>query len=338
MSNGEPSAVGPGDLTRAILGEEPALVIAEAVEGTGLTLDEARRLWRAMGFPDVGESPAFTSADRDALGALRGLVDDTSVDFDTALQLTRAMAYTMSRLAEWQVSTLSRHVQYLESSGAGSGSRIVTAAHLLDSVAPRFEDLMLYVWRRHLSAAVLRVEALGARDADLHTMPLTVGFADLVSFTRLSAGIGEERIAELAEEFEAQCSDLIAAAGGRVIKTLGDSVLFVADTPRGGLEMALDLIQQVGEAPDLPDLHIGLATGPVAMRLGDVFGEPVNLASRLTAVARRNRVICDQPTASSVADDAHFQVRKLTARVLRGVGLVSPMAVTRTAGPGPAQP
>jgi adenylate cyclase len=333
VDTGGARSVGPGDLTRAILGEEPALLRDQVVEDTGLTPDEARRLWRAMGFPDVGESPAFTSADRDALRALRDLVDDTPVDFETAVQLIRAVAYTMSRLAEWQVSTLSRHVQYLESSGAGSGSRIVTAANLLDSVEKRFEDLMLYVWRRHLSAAVLRVEALGARDADLHTVPLTVGFADLVSFTRLSAGIGEERVAELAEEFEAQCSDLIAAAGGRVIKTLGDSVLFVADTPRGGLEMALDLIQQIGEAPDLPDLHIGLSTGPVAMRLGDVFGDPVNLASRLTAVARRNRVICDQATADGVRDDARFQVRNLTARVLRGVGLVSPVAVTRTTGP-----
>jgi adenylate cyclase len=316
---------------RAILGEVPRMTTEDVVAGSGLSVEDARRIWRALGFPDVGDASAFTSADRTALRRLTAAIADGPLDFDTALQLTRAASHNMARLADWQVATLSQFVERLEASDDGTGSRILTAAKLMDAVKPPLEQLMLYAWRRHLAAAVLRVEALGANDADLHIVPLTVGFADLVSFTRLSTGVNEARLAELAEEFESQCFDIIAAAGGRVIKTLGDSVLFIADSPSVGVSLALDLIDQIGEVASLPDLHIGVATGPVAMRLGDVFGDPVNLASRLTGVARRNRAICDQATATAIGADPQFRTRKLTPRVLRGVGQVTPIAVTRSA-------
>lgn len=328
--NSEEPRVEPADLTRAILGEDPRLTTDDIIDGSGLSAADARRLWRALGFPDVGDAPAFTSADRTALRRLSTAIADGPIDFDTALQLTRAVSHNMSRLADWQVATLSQFVERVEASDEASGSRLLTAARLMDAIKPPLEQLMLYAWRRQLAAAVLRVEALGANDADLHTMPLTVGFADLVSFTRLSAGVNEARLAELAEEFESQCFDVIAEAGGRVIKTLGDSVLFVAESPDEGLALALDLIDEIGEVESLPDLHIGIATGQVAMRLGDVFGDPVNLASRLTGLARRNRVICDEATAAAVAGHLTFRMRKLTPRVLRGVGQVTPIAVTRS--------
>src|SRR4028119_839677 len=68
-------------------------------------------------------------------------------------------------------------------------------------VWPPFEELMAYAWRRHLAAAVSRVEALGAKDSDLHTTQVTVGFADLVSFTALSNQMSEDRIGSMVEIF-----------------------------------------------------------------------------------------------------------------------------------------
>ena len=97
-----------------------------------------------------------------------------------------------------------------------------------------FEQLLVYAWRRHLAAAVARVEALGANDEDLHTTEVTVGFADLVSFTALSNEIDEDRIGDLVEIFESRCADVVAEQRGRVIKTLGDSVLFVSEDPVAG--------------------------------------------------------------------------------------------------------
>jgi len=78
----------------------------------------------------------------------------------------------------------------------------------------------------------------------------------------------------------------------------------------------------------MPDVRVGLASGSVVMRLGDVFGPPVNLASRLTAVARRNRIVIDAATAALLPED-QFETRRLPARPVRGFGIVEPMTVRR---------
>lgn len=315
------------DLEREILGAPPSLTVEELVGDDDAERAQARRLWRALGFPDPGSAVAFTAADRDAMDLLAALVRDGVVDLDTAVRLTRAVGRTMARLADWQVATLSEYVETLEHEGRGSGSRIQTGLDVVRSVEPPFEQLMLYAWRRHLAASVSRIEALGAEDADLHTITVTVGFADLVSFTRLSNGIDEDHLADLVEVFESACADVITARGGRVIKTLGDSVLFVAPDPRIGVDVASDIVQVVGGEPTLPDVHVGLATGQVVMRLGDVFGPTVNLASRLTAVARRNRVICDRDTADAVVESGDYVLRPLTARYMHGFGAVTPINI-----------
>lgn len=317
------------DLEREILGEEPRLTSAQTIDAAHARYHEARRLWRALGFPDAAGAPAFTTADAEAIALLSSLVDAEVLDFETAVRLTRALGHTMARLADWQVATLSEYVEELEGSGRGTGSRLRTGLEMIRAVERPFEDLMMYVWRRHLAAAVGRVEALGAQDSDLHTVALTVGFADLVSFTSLSAGIDEDRLADLVEGFESACADLVTRRGGRVIKTLGDSVLFVADGPEPAIDIATDIVEKIGGNRELPDVHVGLATGPVVMRLGDVFGSPVNMASRLTGVARRNRVICDEATARVIEALPGYAVRPLSERRIRGFGTVQPISVRR---------
>lgn len=317
------------DLEREILGEPPSLTVEELVGDDEGDRDRARRLWRALGFPDPGAAVAFTPSDAEAMELISDLVDTDVLDLDTAVRLTRAVGRTMARLADWQVATLSEYVETLEHTGRGSGSRIQTGLDVVRSVEPPFEQLMLYAWRRHLAASVGRVEALGAEDSDLHQVTVTVGFADLVSFTRLSNGIDEDHLADLVEVFESACSDVITARGGRVIKTLGDSVLFVAAEPRTGADVASDIVDVVGAEPSLPDVHVGLATGQVVLRLGDVFGPTVNLASRLTGVARRNRVIVDRETAEAVEEDGDFVLRPLAPRSMHGFGVVTPINLRR---------
>ncbi|MGH3472833.1 MAG: adenylate/guanylate cyclase domain-containing protein [Nocardioidaceae bacterium] len=320
------------DLEREILGEVPELTSTEVVEAAGGSLQDARRLWRALGFADAGEAAAFTHADRDAMATLVRLVSSGTLDFETALKLTRAVGSTLARLADWQVATLSEYIEQLEHDGRGTGSRLATGLRIIRAVEPPFEELMMYAWRRHLAAAVTRVEALGASDSDLHTVSVTAGFADLVSFTRLSAGIDEDRLADLVEDFESECADLVAARGGRVIKTLGDSVLFITQEVTAGVDIALDIVDAIGADAQRPDVHVGLATGPVVMRLGDVFGSPVNMASRLTDVARRNRVISDPETAAAVSGNDAYVVRALTEREIRGFGVVQPISIRRKHG------
>ena len=324
----EPEPATRDDLERAILGRNPGLTSEAVAAGAGVSLEQARRLWRALGFPDVGEAAAFTEADELALKTLVGAVDAGAIDFDTAVRLTRAVGQTMARLADWQVATLAARVEQLESGDEATGSRLGSALRLAEQVGVPFEHLLVYSWRRHLAAAVSRVEALGAKHDDLHTIEVTVGFADLVRFTALSNQLSEDVIGDMVEIFESRCADVVAMHHGRVIKTLGDSVLFVCESPARAMDIALGIIDVIGHDSRLPDVRIGLSTGSVVMQLGDVFGPPVNMAARLTGVARRNRVITD-PATAELLPPGRFECRPLPPRPLRGFGVVEPVAVRR---------
>ena len=316
-------------LERAILGEPPVFNAQQVSAETGVTVEEAQRLWRALGFPEHGlETTAFNHADVEAVTTLLAAVSSGLIDFDMAVNLTRALGQTMARLADWEVGTLIHRVEQLETGDEATGSRMGSAMRVVGEFSTPFEELMIYAWRRHLAAAVARIEALGANEEDLHTVQLTVGFADIVSFTALSNEISEDRIGDLVEVFESRCADVVASQRGRVIKSIGDSVLFVNNDPIRAYDTAEGIIQVIGRDPRMPDVRVGLATGSVVMRLGDVFGPPVNLAARLTAVARRNRVIIDETTARRLPED-QFETRRLPARPVRGFGDIEPLAVRR---------
>lgn len=316
------------DLERAILHEEPVFDAVQVAAGAGVGVEEARRLWRALGFPEYEGEVAFTQSDVAALTTVADLVRRGVVDLDTAVNLTRAVGQTMARLADWEVSTLVGWIEELMADAGDNSSRLSSALMLVEQMNGPFEKLLVYAWRRHLAEAAGRVEALGANEEDLTTADLTVGFADIVSFTALSNELDEDRIGDLVEVFESRCADIVAAHRGRVIKSIGDSVLFVNDDAVAALDTAEAIIEVVGRDARMPDVRLGLASGPVVMRLGDVFGRPVNLAARLTAVARRNRVIVDQNTAALLPHD-DFSVRSLPERPMRGFGLVEPFAVRR---------
>ena len=326
MTAPEPEPAGL-DLERAILGQSPELNAPEVADRTGVSIDEARRLWRALGFPEHGLETAFTGADVDALSTLLGVVRRGVIDFDMAVNLTRAVGQTMSRLADWEVATLLSRVEELAVTDS-VGGRTQSALGLIEDLQEPFEGLLVYVWRRHLAAAVARIEAMRANEEDLNTVQLTVGFADIVSFTALSNRLSEERIGDLVELFESRCADVVAAQRGRVIKSIGDSVLFVHPDPVRAYDIAEGIINVVGRDHRMPDVRVGLASGSVVMRLGDVFGPPVNLASRLTAVARRNRIIIYAATAE-LLPAAEFETRPLPARPVRGFGIVEPVAGRR---------
>src|SRR5689334_18543999 len=91
-------------LERAILGEDVVFNAREVSAETGVTLDEIRRLWRALGFPEHGVETAFTKADADAVSTLQKVVGSGLIDFDLAVNLTRAVGQTVARLADWEVT------------------------------------------------------------------------------------------------------------------------------------------------------------------------------------------------------------------------------------------
>ncbi len=326
---GRPDLSDDTGLERIILGEEPAFTAAEVAERAGMPLDQARRLWRTLGFPERGEEQAYTAADVESLREIRGAIEEGFLDLDLALNVARGVGLSLGRLADWEVGALSQRVAAIDLDLDPDAHDRDPASRFIELYASRFENLLVYAWRRHLTAAVVRMQAARALDDDPQISHLTVGFADIVSFTALSNEISREKVGDLVELFEARCGDVIAAQSGRLIKSMGDAVLFVNDDPMRAFATAEGIITVIGRDSRMPDVRVGLATGSVILRLGDVFGPPVNLAARLTQVARRNRIIVDRATADLLPAD-QIESRSLPERPVRGFGVVEPVAVRRT--------
>src|SRR4029079_15470303 len=133
----------------------------QLAEATGVDLEQARRLWRALGFPEHGTATAFTKGDATALSTLVGIVDSGLIDFDLAIHLSRAVGQTMARLSDWEVSALLTRVLALARDEATAESdQMATGLRMIREFSEPFEELLVYVWKRHLAAAVARTEAL----------------------------------------------------------------------------------------------------------------------------------------------------------------------------------
>ncbi len=323
---------------------ELRLTSAEVAAAVGLTEEDARRFWRALGLPDAGDEAGYTEADLAAIAALKAAVENAGLNLAAAVRLARAVGQNVARMSEWQVAAIASRSdspgrrrepgESSEQAVARSRAGLVPeqcrdeTRRVTLEVAGALEQVLVHAWRRHLDAALTRLDVDPDEDTAETFISVTVGFADLVAFTALSNDLDPDRLGELVEIFEARCADVIAASDGRMIKTLGDSVLFYAEDAEDALAIAYGIIDVIGADPRLPDVSLGLASGDAISRLGDVFGPPVNLAARLTALARRNRVLVDEETVARLTPGRH-DVRRLTARPLRGFGVVEPIAVRR---------
>jgi adenylate cyclase len=313
--------MGAGDLEAALLGSAADLTREDVAARAGVDLDEARAVWAALGFPEVppGE-PAFTERDVHALRTAFAIRDSGFIDPDTLLVLARSMGQGLARLAEAQVEVTRGRAAGLSADQARDAA--IAAA---DEIMPGLEELMVLVWRRQLLAATERsLATLGTG----HPV-LAVGFVDLVGFTQTSRESGAADLQRLLERFERDTSLRVTAVGGRVIKMLGDEVLYVTDDVRAAAEVALETVAVHERDESLPQVRAGIALGPVLVRLGDVFGEPVNLASRLTSEARPSTVLVDLQAADALESDPSYELARLKHRSVRGYRALRPHVLRR---------
>jgi adenylate cyclase len=167
-------------------------------------------------------------------------------------------------------------------------------------------------------------------DAATTSRDLAIGFVDLVGYTSLSRTLGGRDLARLLSRFEDTVGDVLARHGGRPVKTIGDGVMFAADSAATGCAAALALADAFATAAGLPPVRVGLACGPVLSLYGDYFGEVVNLAARLVALANPGTVVVSESVVTAAGVELRFD--RLPAQALKGFG--APPAVFRLVGPG----
>ena len=292
----------------------------------GMPPERTQRLWRALGFADLADDdPAFTDADVHALGVLSQLIRFGFVDEDTEASIARAMGQALSRLADWQADMLADALTRAGPDGERRPASPDEAVAVTNALLPKMLELQSYVWLRHLAA---NADRLLAPSGPGDRRELAVGFADLVGYTSRSRGMGGRELGAMIEDFESTAAEVIARHRGRVVKTVGDGVLFTAATPVDAAEIGLEL-PGVWRTPERPPLRVGAAYGEVLTRLGDVYSPVVNLASRLTSLARPDALLVDREFALRVRDVPGYRVRPLRRVSVRGYDHLQPWLVRR---------
>jgi adenylate cyclase len=297
------------DLEPLLLGGPPTLTRVEVAERAGVPIELAEELWRLLGFPRTrDEDVAFTDADVEALRQARELTELGVIGPDSQAALVRTWGRSYARLAEWQATLL---------------ADIDPSDELAREALPRVESLQSYAWRRHLASAAARVATLEAGGT---TSAMAVGFVDIVGYTSRSKHLDERELVGWLEHFESEATALVVDHGGRIIKTIGDEVLFVADRARDAAEVALLMTER--DEP-FPDVRVGIAYGEVVSRLGDVFGPTVNIASRLTGVARPGTVLVDRGCHAELAEGSAYSFRELRRTPVKGYAKLQPHVLRR---------
>lgn len=311
-------------ITETLLGQPLTLTRLDVAKKAGLLPEVNAARWRALGFPEVSDDDiAFTKADVDALKATENLIQLGFLSRETEEAFIRTVGRTFSRLAEWQVRAMLRSLLETET-GALTGKDFKQLSETL-RLGSKVQD---YVWRRHLVGAANRLVLSHAVDAEAE--PACAGFVDIVGYTTRSRSMSGSELAAWVERFESVVTDLITEHNGSVVKTIGDEIFFVVDDPVEAAWLGVELTEQHLHDPTFPNVRVGMAYGDLLNRLGDVFGPVVNMASRLTSVARPGRAVVDDALAQLARDEPGIRLRRMRRMSVKGFETVEPWSLKRT--------
>jgi adenylate cyclase len=312
------------DGTLVLLGVEKLIVpeparfdLADVIARTGLSEEMVSELWRSLGHaaPRAGER-VFTETDVEIMAKVGDLLAADEHTAPLVLQMSRVIGSSIARIASAQIEAISGPSGWSGVTGhdVRDNEQVVRNTGALLPVMPR---VLESAWRRHLQDAARRriLRATGDEDPSV-----AVGFADLVGFTALSQQVSDVELASIVDQFENLVFDVITAGGGRVVKTIGDEVMFSSASPKAAAEIALSLVEGTRASDELSDVRVGMAFGPVLEREGDLYGPVVNLASRVTVIALPGTVVVDPQVADLLAGDPAYRLRAMRPRYLKNIG------------------
>ncbi|MFC7376595.1 adenylate/guanylate cyclase domain-containing protein [Brachybacterium sp. GCM10030268] len=288
--------------------------------------------WRSLGFTPVDEDTVvFTEEDAYSIGDLAAIVEDGVLSERAFASITRGLGFHMGRLAMWITEALVDEAKHADGTDDAEARQ-----QMLDTIPELLETLesqVMFAFRRQLAAYAARAgsEVLHRDTDELFPLQRAVGFADLVQFTRLAQDLTGAELADVVGRFEAVGRDVISVGGGRVVKTVGDEIMFLADTPEDGAQIAVSLAEIITADQGLPPVRVGLSWGSMFSRYGDVFGPKVNLAARMESVARPGTVVVDDETVAAVerALPGGFATADGEDVELHGIGTVHVMEMRR---------
>ena len=277
----------------------PIHSLRTAADALGTSVDEVATAWAVMGLRiSDPEALALSQADVDGLQtwvAIKALVGD-----DAALAFLRVLGNAMARVAE-AGGTMARIAQP-DLLVTHSGDELTTAKayRAVTEITHRFGVLIDAVFRQHIVSARTHFEGV-ITDASA-SVTCGIGFADLTGFTTLTQILTPTELLDLLVEFGGTVSDLVHADGGRVVKFIGDEVMWVTSTPELLVTVAMDLVEHSRAREAGLQVRAGLGYGSVLAIGGDYFGNPVNLAARLVGAAAPGQILASTDVRDELTD------------------------------------
>ena len=323
------------DIERALAEDRLALLPVDRVLGATLTAEEIEaqtglpaatmiRIRRLLGLPEPGPGErVFSAEDIEAARATK-LFLDAGIPGAGIDEVTAVLGEGMARVAATITGVF--FAAYLR---AGDSEQEVAErfAALAGQMTPAFTPVLVSAFTAQLRAGVQR-GVLGreqlATGEQAVEHELAVCFADLVGFTRLGGEVELGELGSVAGRFARLAAEAVQPPV-RLIKTIGDGALFISPDPAAMVSVALTLVD-AAEAAELPTLRAGIAFGPAVQRAGDYYGHTVNVASRVTGVARPGSVLTTKEVMSRCAEAFDWSAagRHRLKGVSRAIGLLRP--------------
>jgi adenylate cyclase len=291
-------AVAAGRLTllpveRALAGSGPRYTPREVAEIAGIDLGFLQRTTAALGvpYPDPDE-PSATDADVEAARRVKAF-RDAGLPEDGMLQVARTIGMGTARIAEANRELIVRTLMQPGDTERDLALRFAGAAeHMLPLIGPT----LVYAFQVHLLEQTRR-DVIAAADLASGevggTVEVAVCFADLVEFTKLGEEIAVEELGLVAGRLE-EMATAVAEPPVRLVKLIGDAAMLVSTEAAPLVEAGLRLVEAADrESEEFPRLRAGVAHGAALAQAGDYYGRPVNMASRITGIAKPGSVLID---------------------------------------------
>jgi adenylate cyclase len=306
---------------RRALGDDGSYVSAREMSETyGIDVELLQRIERALGLSRVDDPDAVVQlrADAEAAARQQQLVD-IGLDSDRVVLMVRRLAEGLSRAVpaiRYAVMSAVLRPGITELQIATTYEAVVRQVTPL--LGPLISDIMFVHLRRSVEGEQLTASERAAGTALPGARQLAVAFADMVGFTRLGEAVPPEDLVRLVERL-ADLAREIVEPPVRLVKTIGDAVMLICPDPAKLIDAMLALGEAAERDETLPQLRIGIASGWAVSRARDWFGSPVNVASRITEIARPGAVLVAGSARDEVSDAHGFLWSRAESRQLKGV-------------------
>jgi adenylate cyclase len=275
---------------RVLEAEGPRHTLREVAAESGLELGFLEEARRALGDPAVDPDARVLTDEELELARHAKTLLDAGLDDESFFELIRVMSHSLDSIASALVATLGQALLQPGDTERDLGLRYSESLRMLAPLAGPALELIL---NRRLREQI-REAVIGRAELESGRLPgaqrIVVAFVDIVGFTELGEQVPADELGAVVRDFERRVEAAVQPPV-RLVKTIGDAAMLVATEPDPLLDAVLGLVDDSAEDPEGLLLRGGIAAGEALQRAGDWYGRPVNLASRLTAFARRGSVV-----------------------------------------------